>query len=279
MPFALISPERPEEAVEILRREGPRAAILAGGTDLLLDIDDGRIAPSSVVSLRRLPWRTVRWSGSRLTVGSTAPLIDLERDERIRREMPALWTGVRAVGGVALRHQATMGGNLGRASSASDLIPVLLALDASVQLFGAMGRRELPVAEFLRGPRATALKPGELIESVSIPEPRPSAYLWQRVRPANDISQVGVAVAWSPSAARWSIAAGGVVPTPVRLGTAESLLQGARPDGSLIERAAAEAGRTARFQTDKRATEEYRRRVLVALVARAIQSAIGGPSP
>jgi CO/xanthine dehydrogenase FAD-binding subunit len=277
--FTLIAPDRPEEAVEILRREGPRAAVLAGGTDLLLDIDDGRIAPSSVLSLRRLPWRQVSWSGSRLTVGSTAPLIDLERDQRIRRELPALWAGVRAVGGVALRHRATMGGNLGRASPASDLIPVLLALDATVQLIGSTGRRELSVAEFVRAPRSTALQPGELIESVALPEPRPSAYVWQRVRPANDISQVGVAVAWSPSAARWAIAAGGVVPTPARLGSAEVLLNDPRPDVTLIGRAAAEAGRTARFQSDKRASEEYRRRVLEALVARAVHAAMSGPRP
>jgi CO/xanthine dehydrogenase FAD-binding subunit len=215
----------------------------------------------------------VVWSDSRLTIGSLAPLADLERDPKLRSEIPALWMGVRAVGGVALRHRATLGGNLGRASPASDLIPVLLVLDATVQLLGPGGRRELPVADFVRGSRSTALEAGELIESVTIPEPRPSSYLWQRVRPANDISQVGVAVAWSPSARRWSVAVGGVWPTPARLPDAESKMSEEHPSESAVRQAVEAAGRSARFQSDKRASEEYRRRVLEVLVVRAIRAA------
>jgi len=276
MGFRLVAPADPRTAVELLRSPpSPPALPLTGGTDLLLDIDDGRADPATVVSLRRLPWRDMRWDGPALEIGSTAPLARLEDDDRIGRELPGLLAGVQAVGSRALRERATVGGNLGRASPASDLIPVLLALDAEVSTVGPRGGRVVPVAALVLGPRRTALEPGELIRSIRIPEPRPSAYVWQRVRPANDISQVGVAVAWSAHAGRWSVAVGGTSPTPVRLPDAEAELSGARPDAARIAAAAATAARTAPFPSDRRASEEHRRRVLAVLFGRALAAAVG----
>ncbi len=277
MAFALLTPRDAEEAVRLLAEAGaPKTRVLAGGTDLLFELEGGRPAPARLLSLRRLPWRFVGWDGPRLTVGSTAPLSDVEREPRVPRDLPGLWMAIRAVGSVPLRHRATIGGNLGRASPASDLIPVLLALDARVHLVGPSGARELSVGEFIVGPRTTSLGPAELIEAVSFPEPRPSSYLWQRVRPANDISQVGVAAAWSPSEQRWGVAVGGAWPAPTRLAEVERELVGATPSEAHLARAAALAARLAPFQTDKRASEEYRRRVLDVLLRRAVRAAEHG---
>ena len=119
--FALVVPESVEEAMAALRTAGPgEASVLAGGTDLLLDVDDLRATPRRVVSLRRLPWKTLDWNGPRLTVGSTLPLRALEQDPEVGRRYPALLEAVRAVGGVALRHRATLGGNVVRSAPASD---------------------------------------------------------------------------------------------------------------------------------------------------------------
>ncbi len=273
MAITLVTPRDPEEAVRLLADPAaPATAILAGGTDLLFEI--GRSPVRRLLSLRRLPWRSIEWDGERLRVGSTAPLADLERDPRVRAELPGLSAAVRAVGALPLRHRATIGGNLGRASPASDLIPVLLALDATVQLFGPDGRRELAVDELVRGPRTTSLGRAELIESVTFPEPRPSSYLWQRVRPANDISQVGVAAAWAPAAARWRLAVGGAWPAPTRLEGVAAGLGGRLPSEAALAEAARRAAAEAPFQTDRRASEEYRRRVLEVLVRRAVRSAV-----
>ncbi|HYK92814.1 MAG TPA: FAD binding domain-containing protein [Thermoplasmata archaeon] len=275
MPFSLLIPDTPGEAIQLLAEPGaPPTTVLAGGTDLLFDLSGPRPEHRRVVSLRRLPWRTVGWNGSTLSIGSTAPLSDLEGDPRVRRDLPGLWSAVRAVGGVPLRHRATMGGNLARAAPVSDLIPILLALDARVHLIGVGGPRTLSVSELIRGPRSTALGPAELIESVEVPEPRPSAYLWQRVRPANDISQVGVAAAWSPSLGRWRIAAGGLGPVPTRMVGAESLLDTHRPTSEIVARAAVVAAEQAEVSGDKRATEDYRRRVLEVLIVRAVKSSL-----
>ncbi len=278
MAFSLASPRTPAAAIRLLA-DAPRGdvEVLAGGTDLLLDLDAGRVAPSRLIALGRLPWRTLRRSGGDLVIGATLPLADLERDPRLPRDLPGLFRAVRAVGSVALRHRATIGGNIARASPASDLLPVLLALDARVRLLGPSGARELPLPALLRGPRETSLTPGELISHVVVPVRRPSAYLWQRVRPSNDISQVGIAVARRERAPYWAVALGGVWPVPVRLPSVETILDAPVPGDAQVERAAQEAALRAPFVTDKRATETYRRRLVAILLRRAVHAVAGAP--
>jgi aerobic carbon-monoxide dehydrogenase medium subunit len=249
-------------------------AVLGGGTDLLSDIDGARIAPVQVLSLRKLPWKYLRWEGRSLVIGSTLPLRALELDPHLPKRLPGLWEAIRDVGSPALRSQATMGGNLGRCSPASDLIPMLLALDARVRIVGPSGVREHPVDMVLQESRRTNLGPAELIESVILPAAAPSAYVWQRVQPVNDISQVGVAVAFVPERPHWHIALGGLQPRARRFSEAEAVLRSARPSKFEMELAAQEASRRAEFVSDRRATESYRRRLVAVLVRRAIQTTV-----
>jgi aerobic carbon-monoxide dehydrogenase medium subunit len=274
-PFELLSPSTAEEAIAALRAsDGTDVAVLAGGTDLLLDVDEGRAAPSRVVSLRRLPWRTLDWAEGALTVGSTLPLRTLEVDPVLRRRAPGLWQAVHAVGSVSLRHRATLGGNLGRAAPSSDLIPMLLALGAEVELLGPAGARSVPVDRFVRASRRTALERGELIRSVRIPDAPRSAFLWQRVRPANDISQVAVAVAHSDRTSGWRVAIGGVPPRPVLLPDVAAALGAGDPDAGRIAQASERAARDVALVADRRASEEYRRRLVGTLLTRAVRSAM-----
>jgi len=271
--FVLTTPASVDEAIASLRAaDGESPAVLAGGTDLLLDLDDGRIAPRRVISLRRLPWRTLDWTEGVLTIGATLPLRTVEEDPEVRRRHPGLWQAVHAVGSIALRHRATLGGNLGRSAPASDLIPMLLALDAEVELIGAEGARRLTVDAFVRASRRTALRSAELIRAVRLPEPRPSAYLWQRVRPANDISQIAVAAAYSPSARRWSVAVGGLPPRPIRLDAVAAALGAGPPSDAVLRDASARAAREIPVAADQRASEEYRRRLVGTLLARAVRA-------
>lgn len=269
--FELLTPSTEAEALAALRSSGDgSASVLAGGTDLLPDLDQGKTAPHRLVSLRRLPWRGAEASGDGLRIGSTRPLRALELDRSIARDYPALHEAIAAVGSPALRRQATLGGNLGRAAPASDLLPVLLVLDAEAELLGQQGPRTVPVDQFLRASRQTDLRPGELIRSVRLPERRPSAYLWQRVRPANDISQVAVAVAYSPSQRLWRVALGGVPTRPVLDPAAAAELAGARPDPGAVGRAAVQLAAHPGLVSDRRATEEYRRELVAALLRRAV---------
>jgi CO/xanthine dehydrogenase FAD-binding subunit len=273
--FQLVRPSTPEEAVRLLSLSAAGdIAVLAGGTDLLSDIDHARVTPIQVLSLQKLPWRYLRWENDTLVVGSTLPLRALELDPRLRRQLPGLWEAIQDVGSPALRSRATLGGNLGRCSPASDLIPMLLALDARVRILGANGVREHPVDMVLQESRRTTVGPAELIESVILPASAPSTYLWQRVQPVNDISQVGVAVAFVPEGPHWHIALGGLQPRARRLSEAEAVLRSARPTHFEMELAAQEASRRAEFVSDKRATESYRRRLVAVLVRRAIQTTV-----
>ncbi|MCI4352032.1 MAG: FAD binding domain-containing protein [Thermoplasmata archaeon] len=275
MSFQLVHPSTPAEAVRLLSGSATGdIAVLSGGTDLLLDLDNARLAPKRVLSLRKLPWRYLRWSADSLVIGSTTPLRAVENDGEVRRRLPGLWEAIRDVGSPALRSRATLGGNLGRGSPASDLIPILLALDARVRVVGPGGVRELPVDLLLQGSRRTTLGPAELIESVTLPASAPSTYLWQRVQPVNDISQVGVATAFVPQGPHWRIALGGVQPRARRMSEAEGVLPSARPSHFEVELAAQEAARRAEFVSDKRATESYRRRLVAVLVRRAIQTTL-----
>lgn len=273
--FQLVQPSTPEEAIRLLSRSAAGdIAVLGGGTDLLSDIEQARITPKQVLSLRNLPWRYFRWEGNSLVVGSTLPLRALELDPHVQRRLPGLWEAIRDVGSPALRSRATLGGNLGRCSPASDLIPILLALDARARIVGPSGVREHPIDIVLQESRRTSLGPAELIESVILPSSAPSAYLWQRVQPVNDISQVGVAAAFVPEGPHWRIALGGLQPRARRLSEAEAMLRSARPTHLEMELSAQEAARRAEFVSDKRATESYRRRLVTVLVRRAIQTTL-----
>ena len=275
--FDLVVPATPDEAVATLHATAPgEVAILAGGTDLLFDLEEGRTTPRRVVSLRRLPWRTLDWNGPTLTIGSTLPLRTLELDPDVRARVPGLYAAVRAVGSVALRHRATLGGNLGRSAPASDLIPMLLALDAEVELVGPAGVRTVSVDRFVRGSRDTALAPGELIRAVRIPEARPSAYLWQRVRPFHDISHMAVAVAYSPATRRFRVAVAGFPPRPLLVPEAEVALGSGSPDDAAVARAAEALARHAPITADRRASEEYRRQLVGPLLRRAVRACSGG---
>jgi xanthine dehydrogenase small subunit len=274
----LVVPSTPEEALAAIRT-GPdgEVAVLAGGTDLLADLDEERVHARRLVSLKRLPWRTLDWNGSTLTIGSTLPLRALEMDPSVRARIPGLYEAVHAVGSVQLRHRATLGGNLGRAAPASDLIPILLVLDAEVELLGPGGARWLPVDRFVRASRATAIAPGELIRSVRVPEARPSAFLWQRVRLANDISQLAVAVARSAAARAWRVAVGGIPPRAFLLDEAATALRSDRPSPDELRRASESAARAVPIVADRRASEEYRRHLIGTLLVRAVRSTLVAP--
>ena len=276
-PFAVVAPASPDEAIAELRAAGPgEAVVLAGGTDLLFDLEDSRVGPRRVVSLRRLPWRTLDWNGPSLTIGSTLPLRAIETDPEVRRRIPGLYAAVRAVGSVALRHQATLGGNLGRSAPASDLIPILLVLDAEVDLLGPSGERRIDVDRFVLGSRRTALAPGELIRSIRIPEARPSAYLWQRVRPFHDISHMAVAVAFSAARSAWRVAVSGFPPRPLLVPEAEEALGGPEPGAEAVARAADALAAHAPIVADRRASEAYRRQLVRPLLQRAVQAIRAG---
>jgi CO/xanthine dehydrogenase FAD-binding subunit len=278
--FAYHRPATVGEACAILRRE-PDAAVLAGGTDLMVHLGQswrGR-RPPAVVNVKRIAGLAeVRVGEGAVRLGALTTLTDLIEHPVIRAEYPVLPFTARYMGSPAIRNLATVGGNLCNASPAADLPPVLLALDARVGVAGPDGERRLALADFFRGPGQSVLGPGELLVWIELPRRRPPwpvRYERLDVRRAMDIALAAAALAVDRDggrvrAARVALCA--VAPTPLRVPDAEALLVASGLTDAAIAGAAELAMAAARPITDVRATAEYRREMVGTLVRRGLEA-------
>ena len=277
--FAYHQPASVEEACRILTRE-PEAAVLAGGTDLMVHLRQpwrGQ-RPPAVVNVKRIPGLdAIAVADGAIRLGALASLTALIEHPVIRAEYPVLPATARYMGSPAIRNLATLGGNLCNASPAADLPPVLLALDAEVGIAGPGGPRRLPLERFFRGPGQTVLQPGELLVWVEFPRRRPPwpiRYERLDVRRAMDIAIAGAALAVCRDRrtreARVALCA--VAPTPIRVREAESVLATEGLTDAAIEQAAELASAAARPISDVRATAEYRREMVGVLVRRGLEA-------
>ena len=213
------------EAIALLQ-EHPDATLMAGATDLCLDMSHDRRRFAKLISLEALPeLLTIDRSGLAVEIGAAVPLTQIEM--ALHGEFPALDAMLHLFAARQIRNRATLGGNIGTASPIGDLPPILLALDADLRIAGQTGERTLPIAQFFQGYRQTDLQPGELIVSVKIPRSiHPSAVrrLSQSYkvgkRGTDDISTVAAAFAIDLDAddriVQARLAYGGVAATPVR---------------------------------------------------------------
>jgi CO/xanthine dehydrogenase FAD-binding subunit len=278
MTFAYHEPASLGEAVELGARFGADGRFLAGGTDLLIQIRRGQLGPRHVVSLHRVPGLDAIDGDGTVTLGALVTHRRLERWAGARGGLQALIEGAEVVGGHQIRNVATVGGNIVNASPAADVVPVLLALDATVTCVGPDGERRLPLDGFASAPGVTARRPDELLTRVSFPRLPPhcgTAFLKAGRRRAMEISLVCVAVRLTLDASRERcldarIALGAVAPTTLRARAAErSLLGRALDDGALREAGRAAAGEC-RPISDVRASARYRALLVAILVERAL---------
>jgi CO/xanthine dehydrogenase FAD-binding subunit len=233
--------------------------------------------PPAVVNLKRIPGLSaIAVTAGAIRLGALATLTALIEHPVVAAEYPVLPFTARYMGSPAIRHLATVGGNLCNASPAADLSPVLLVLDADVGVAGPAGARRLPLGDFFRGPGQTVLGPGELLAWVELPRKHAGwdvRYERLDVRRAMDIAIVGVALALRRSGARVAearLALGAVAPTPLRVPGAEAALVTGGLVPAAVDRAAELAMAAARPIGDVRATAEYRREMVGALVRRAV---------
>ena len=203
--FEYHQPESLRDAIALAARFGEEASFLAGGTDLMVQIERGRIAPRHVVGLHRVPGLAGIEANGRIGLGAGVTHRAIERAPALGGALRCLIEGAEVIGGHQVRNVATVGGNLANASPAADLVPCLLALDGTVRLVGPGGERELPIERFLLGPNRTARRPDELLTLVSLPAPpahSSSAFLKAGRRRAMEISVVCVAARLTLDASR-----------------------------------------------------------------------------
>jgi len=268
----------------MLLAENPAARPLAGGTDLLVDLRERRQSPRILVDIGALPelGGIVAADGG-LTIGAGVTVGELLASPLVAERAPALAQAARDFADYLTRNRATLGGNLANASPGADLVIPLLALDARVTLTGAGGDRTLPLDEFLRGPRQTALQVGELVRALVLPVAggRQSFYkLGLKRGGAIAVVSVATRVELGADDGRCraaAIALGAVAPRPFRATQAEAALLGQSLSPERIAAAADLAAAAARPISDVRGGQDYRRAMVRALVARALSPAAAPP--
>ena len=274
-PFEYFAPQTLSETVEILAGFKGDARIIAGGTDLLLQMRAGKATPRAVVNIKRIPDLRGLTFNSHLAIGALTTLEELRRSPVVRDHFPALADAAATMASVQIRNLATVGGNLCNAAPSADLAPILIALNATAQIAGPRGARYVSLEEFFTGPGATILAPDELLAAVEVPPPSGRAlYLKHAPRAFMDIAVAGVGIAIGLDGERCKsvrIVLGAVAPRPLRARRAEHELLGQSPQPERIERAAKLAAAESEPIDDVRGSAWYRRLMVEVLTRRGLK--------
>jgi carbon-monoxide dehydrogenase medium subunit len=271
------APESVERAVALLAGANGEARVLAGGTDLLVQIRADLVDPELIVDIKRIAeTRTVTEESGGWRIGAAVTGAELKEHPRLRQAWPGVVEAANLIGSTQVQGRATLGGNLCNGSPAADSVPALIAAGAVAALAGPGGRRTLPVEDVMLGPRKLALGRGELVVSFLLP-PRPprsgDAYLRFIPRTEMDIAVVGAGVSLSLdgggtiTAARVSL--GAVAPRVLLVADAAQAIVGSRLDRAAQDRLEAAARAACRPIDDKRGTTEFRVDVAAVLARRA----------
>jgi aerobic carbon-monoxide dehydrogenase medium subunit len=271
-----------DQAVALLAAEPGEARVLAGGTDLLVQLRTDLIEPALLVDIKRIPeMRRIVEEGGGFRVGAAATGAELKEHPRLKSVWPGLVEAANLIGSTQVQGRATMGGNLCNGSPAADSVPALIAAGAIASIAGPNGRREVPVEDIMQGPRRLALAKGEIVASFLLP-PRPArtadAYLRFIPRTEMDIAVVGCGVCLTLDASGTCTAArvalGAVAPRPLPVPEAARALVGTKLDAGALDRLDAAARAACQPIDDKRGTREYRTKVAGVLARRTAQIAL-----
>lgn len=274
---------RPADLAEALAllAEHPEATVLAGSTDLGVELNLRGARPSYVVAVDRLPeLRRLVLGEDAIEVGAALTLSEVEAG--LGGQVPLLDEVWPLFASRLIRNGATIGGNLGTASPIGDLPPALLALDAVVVLAAAEGDREVPIADYFTGYRETALRPGELIRGVRIPRPLSALTGFHKIskRTYDDISSVAVGFAIEVAdgtVTQARIGLGGVAATPLRALATEAALTGRPWSAETVEEAAQVLSREGTPMDDHRASAAYRAAMLGNALRKLAFEELGRP--
>ena len=278
--FDHYTPQSLPQALELLRRLNGQAHVIAGGSDLIIKMRRGELAPATIINIKRLPeLKGISFDKeSGLRLGALTTLGELTRSPIIHKYYPCLTKTANLIASRQIRNFATVGGNLCNASPAADTAPPLIALEATVHLVGPQGERELPLEDFFLGPGQAALAQGELLQRINVPPPDgETVYIKHIPRAFMDISIVGVCVRvkLADNVCRFArIVLGAVAPTPLRAQQAEAALldQPLTPD--CIDQAAKLAAEESAPIDDPGGSAWYRRRMVEVVTRRGLQAVI-----
>lgn len=279
--FNYFAPKSLSEAYDILARYSERSFLMAGGTDLMVQMKAKSIAPECVVDLKGLNLNYIEAMDDGLAVGATTTLHDIESSPLIQEKCPVLAATCCEMACYSIRHLGTIGGNLCNASPAADTAPPLIVLGAKVKINGPGGERVVSVEDLFTGPMQTLLKKNEILTEIQIPHLPPhsgAVYLKYKRNEGMDLALVGVAVCLVMDSSGTNcqdvrIALGAVAPVPVRVSAAEKVLRGNVLKEDLFEEAAVKAKEVAKPITDVRGSADYRTTLVQTLTRDALRKA------
>ena len=270
-----LRPKNIQEAAGF-RQKHPDFTVIAGGTDLMVSALH-RPKPTGIIDLFHISdTRGVREEGGAVLVGATTTYSDLLKSEVVAKRVPMLWEAAKEVGALQIQNRGTIGGNIATSSPVGDTLPVLLACDASVQIAGVDGIRDVPYLEFCTGYRTNVLKQTEIISGILFPEVGlRGRQFWRKVgtRRAQSISKVMVAARAECDKGRLSnvrIAMGAVADRPVRIHEVEACLEGAQATETLAQKASDLLAKCIEPIDDLRSRRFYRLGVAANLVKRFV---------
>jgi aerobic carbon-monoxide dehydrogenase medium subunit len=282
MRFEYLEPESIEEALAMLSRYQGKAKIIAGGTDLMLQMRYRQIQPEYVIDITRIPGldRILLNDGKGLRLGALTTIRALETSADLQKRYSILSQAAAQLGSVAIRNVATVGGNLCNALPSAETSQALMALSAQVKMVGPRGERTLPLEDFITGVGKTVLQPDELLLEILVPEPAPHTsgiYIKHSPRGQIDLAIVNITVLLTmdpdgKTCRDSRIVLGTVAPTPMRARKAEDVLKGRKIDQALIDETAQVASDEAHPRRGSiRGSFEYKKEMVRVLTGRALK--------
>jgi carbon-monoxide dehydrogenase medium subunit len=280
-PFDFIVARDSAEAIAALARAGAGARLVAGGTDLLVELKSAERAPALVIDISRASdMKRIAMTDEGLAIGGAVTHTEILDSPLVKEHAPAVAAASRSIGAVQTRNLGTLGGNLANCVPSLDGGPVLVALEAQVAIAGPSGRRRMALEEFFVGPRKTALAPGELLLDILIPRKslgKPADFQKFGLRKGQALALVNVAASFRAGGAAAAfveprIALGAVAPTVMRALQAEAYLEGREISSEAMREAGRIAAAESRPITDFRASAGYRRDLVAVLTRRALES-------
>ena len=276
------APSSLDQAVALLAAEAGDARVLAGGTDLLVQMKTDLIEPVLVVDIKGIAeTRQIKEEGGGFRIGAAVTGAELKEHPRLKAVWPGVVEAANLIGSTQIQGRASMGGNLCNGSPAADSVPALIAASAKASIVGPKGRRDVPVEDVMLAPRKLSLSKGELVASFLLP-PKPArtgeAYLRFIPRTEMDIAVVGCGVCLtldgSGTCTGARVSLGAVAPRPLLVAEAARALIGSKVDDAALQRLDAAARAACQPIDDKRGTKDYRIKVAGVLARRTAQIAL-----
>lgn len=279
--FKYHAPASLDEAVELLEKYGKDAKILAGGTDLIPHMKQGKVELKHLINIKKIPdLACIKETSGGIWIGALTRLRTLDLSPLIMKKLPLLVEAAKTIGSVQIRNLGTVGGNICNASPSADIATPLIALDAVAHVYGKEGQKDYSIEEFFHGRGEVKLAPGELLTGITVPlPPENSGSAFEKVGWTTfDIATVNVAAVVKLKDDKIDyirIGLGACSPAPIRVVAAEEALTGAEPtEENLLDATMFIAACVEPRERWRRAPPEYRRRSSQALAVDAISRAV-----